>query len=199
MALGDEEVELEVAAGELHAAGDGGPLAESDGLVFGSAIGQRIAADDILLEHVAETFFIAGRAVFFGNLFYHLREQSLTAGLGVVGQDVDAVAGANGNQALKLPFGLGFEVLQKGKFAAQDFDEEIPVAAGGFEEAAVKSKRLIAHEVEHGVHLAGIGEHLAVVSHPLAAFDLFCVFVTWHKKIVELCLCHLRCSTTCQV
>jgi hypothetical protein len=21
-----------------------------------------------------------------------------------------------------------------------------------------------------------------MVSHPLAAFDLFCVFVTWHKK-----------------
>ena len=38
-----------------------------------------------------------------------------------------------------------------------------------------------------------------MLSHPLAALDLFCVFVCcWHKKIVELCLCPLRCSTTCQ-
>ena len=44
--------------------------------------------------------------------------KSGAAGLGVVGQNVDAVAGANGNQALKLPFRLGFNVLQKGKFAA---------------------------------------------------------------------------------
>jgi hypothetical protein len=36
-----------------------------------------------------------------------------------------------------------------------------------------------------------------MVSHSLAAFDLFCVFVARHKKIVELCLCPLRCSTTC--
>ena len=124
--------------------------------------------------------------------------QSCTAGLGVVGQDVDAVAGADGDEALELPVGRGFEVLQEGEFAAEDLDEEVAVAAGGLEEAAVEPERLVAHEVEHGVHLAGIGEHLAMVSHPLAAFDLFCVFVAWHKKIVELFLRPLRCSTTCQ-
>lgn len=183
VALGDEEVELEVAARELHTAGDRRPLAESDGLVFGSAIGQRIAADDILLQHVSEAFFIACRAVFFANLAHHLGEQSLTASLSIVGQNVDAVAGANGNQALELPFRLGFNVLQKGKFAAQNLDKEIPVTAGRFEEAAVEPERLVAHEVEHGVHLAWIGEYFAMVSHPLAAFNLgFRVFVTWHKK-----------------
>ena len=124
--------------------------------------------------------------------------KSGTAGLGVVGKDVDAVAGADGDETLELPFGLGFEVLQKGEFAAEDLDEEVAVAAGGFEEAAVEPEGLIAHEVEHGVHLAGIGEHFAMVCHPLAAFDLFCVFVAWHKKIVELFLRLLRCSTTCQ-
>ncbi len=108
--------------------------------------------------------------------------KSGAAGLGVVGKDVDAVAGTDGDEALELPFGLGFEVLQKGEFAAQDFDEEVAVAAGGLEEAAVEPERLVAHEVEHSVHLSWIGEHLAMVSHPLAAFDLFCVFVTWHKK-----------------
>ena len=38
------------------------------------------------------------------------------------------------------------------------------------------------YQVEHSVHLARIGEHLAMVSHSLAAFDLFCVFVVRHKK-----------------
>lgn len=198
VALRNEEVELEVAPRELHTARDGRPLAESDGLVLGGAVGQCVTTDDILLEHVAETFFIACRAVFFANLAHHLGKQPLTASLGIVGQDVDAVAGANGNQALELPFHLGFNVLQKGKFATEDFDKEIPVAAGGFEEAAVEPKRLVAHKVEHSVHLSRIGEHLAMVCHPLAAFDLFWVFVAWHKKIVELFLRLLRCSTTCQ-
>ena len=54
VALGDEEVELEVAARELHVAGDGRPLAEGDGLVLGGAVGQRIAAYDVFLQHVAE-------------------------------------------------------------------------------------------------------------------------------------------------
>ena len=109
--------------------------------------------------------------------------QSGAAGYGIVGEDVDAVAGADGDEALELPVGLGFGVLQKGEFAAQDFDEEVAVAAGGLEESAVEPERLVAHKVEHSVHLAGIGEHLAMVSHPLAAFDLgFRVFVCRHKK-----------------
>lgn len=114
--------------------------------------------------------------------------QSGAAGLGVVGQDVNAVARAHSNQALELPFGLGFGVLQKGEFAAQDFDEEVAVAAGGLEEAAVEPERLIAHQVEHSVHLAWIGEHLAMVSHPLAAFDLGLLFLFWHKKTANFLL-----------
>ena len=68
VALCDKEIKLEVAPRELHAARDGRPLAESDGLVLGSAVGQRIAAYDILLQHVAEAFFIACCKVFFTNL-----------------------------------------------------------------------------------------------------------------------------------
>ena len=191
VALGDEEVELEVATGELHTASDRGPLAEGDGLVLGGAVGEGVAADDVFSEHVAEREevgtvhgqplrgWVLGEDVFF---------QSGAAGLGVVGEDVDAVAGADGDEALELPFGLGFEVLQKGEFAAEDFDEEVAVAAGGLEEAAVEPERLIAHEVEHGVHLARIGEHLAMVSHPLAAFDLgLLLFLFWHKKPRTFC------------
>ena len=178
----DKEVKLEVAPRELHAARDRCPLAESDGLVLGSAIGQRIAADDILLQHILEAFFIAACTALFANLVNHFGKQPLTTSVGVVGQDVNAIAGAYGNQALELPFRLGFDVLQKGEFAAQNLDKEIPIAAGGLKEAAVEPKRLVAHQVEHGVYLAWIGKHLAMVSHPLAAFDLCCVFVAWHKK-----------------
>ena len=54
VALGDEEVELEVATGELHTASDGCPFAEGDGLILGGAVGEGVAADDVLLEHIAE-------------------------------------------------------------------------------------------------------------------------------------------------
>ena len=122
--------------------------------------------------------------------------QSGAAGLGVVGKDVDAVAGADGDEALELPFSLGFEALQKGEFAAEDFDEEVAVATGGLEEAAVEPEGLVAHEIKHGIHLAGIGEHLAMVSHSLAAFDLgFKVLVVEHKKSVNFCRVR-RFSTT---
>lgn len=192
VALGDEEVELEVATGELHTAGDRGPFAEGDGLVLGGAVGQCITADDILLQHVSEAFFITVCTALFANLVKHFGKQPFTASLGVVGQNVDAIAGAYGNQALELPFGLGFEVLQKGEFAAEDFDEEVAVAAGGLEEAAVEPEGLVAHEIKHGIHLAGIGEHLAMVSHPLAAFDLgFRVFVVRHKKSWNFAYAHL--------
>ena len=170
--LVDKEIKLEVAPRELHAARYRCPFAESDGLVLGSAIGQRIAADDVLLQHVSQAVFITTCTIHFANLTKHFDKQPLTTSLGIVGQDVDAIAGAYGNQAFELPFRWGFDVLQKGKFAAQNLDEEIPVTAGRLKEAAVEPKRLVAHQVEHGVHFARIGEHLAMVSHPLAAFDL---------------------------
>ena len=158
---------------------------------LGGAVGEGVAADDVLSEHVAETFLITACSVLFADTTDHLGEKPLAAGFGVVGQDVDAVAGSYGDKALELPVGRGFDILQKGKFAAEDFDEEVAVAAGGLEEAAVEPERLIAHQVEHSVHLAGIGEHLAMVSHSLATFDLFCVFVVRHKKSWNFAYVHL--------
>ena len=112
VALCDEEIKLEVAPRELHAARYGCPFAESDGLVLGSAIGQRIAADDVLLQHVSEAFFITAYTAFFPNLVNHFGKQPFTTSFGIVGQDVNAIAGAYGNQAFELPFRLGFGVLQ---------------------------------------------------------------------------------------
>ena len=73
----------------------------------------------------------------------------------------------------------------------QNLNEKIGLAAGGLKETAVEPEGLVAYQVEHGVHLAGIGEHLAMVSHPLAAFDLFCVFVVRHKKSWNFAYAHL--------
>ena len=58
MVFCDKKIKLEVAPRELHAARYGCPLAEGDGLVLSGAIGQCIAADDILLQHVSEAFVI---------------------------------------------------------------------------------------------------------------------------------------------
>ena len=148
VALGDEEVELEVAAGELHTAGDGCPLAEDDRFVLGGAVGEGVAADDVLSEHIAEREAVGtvhGQPLRGWALGEDVSLQSGAAGLGVVGEDVDAVAGSDGDEALELPVGRGFEILQKGEFAAEDLDEEVSVAAGGLEEAAVEPERLVAH------------------------------------------------------
>lgn len=197
MALGDKEIKLEVTPRELHTACDGCPLTEGDRLALGGAIGQRVAANDILLQHVSEAFFIAVRIVLFAHLVHHLGKKSHTASLGIVGQDVNAIAGAYGNQALKLPFRLGFNVFQKGEFATQNLNEKIAIAAGRFKETTVEPIGLVAHKVEHSVHFTWIGEHLAMVSHPLAAFDLFCVFVVGHKKSVNFCLKSRFWTTLC--
>ena len=189
MGLVDEEVELEVAPGELHAAGDGCPLAEGDGPAVGGAIGEGVAADDVFLEHISQTLRISIRAAFTALLRYHFGKQPLTTYRGVVLEQLDAIAGTHGDEAAEFPVGGRLYILQKGEFAAQNFNKEIAVTAGGLEEAAVEPVGLVAHQVEHSVHLAGIGEHLAVLCHPLAALDLrFRVFVAGHKKIVELYL-----------
>ena len=54
VALSNKEIKLEVAPRELHTASNRCPLAEGDRLAFGGAIGQCIAADDILFQYVSE-------------------------------------------------------------------------------------------------------------------------------------------------
>ena len=51
--LVDQKVELEVAPRELHAARNGCPFAEGDGLAIGSALGEGVATVDVLLQHIA--------------------------------------------------------------------------------------------------------------------------------------------------
>ena len=103
---GDQEVELEVAPRELHAAGYGRPLAEDDGVAVRGAVGQRVAADDVALQHVAETLLITAHTARFAHSPHNLGIQPLAAGLGVVRQNVNAIAGAYGDKAPEFPFGL---------------------------------------------------------------------------------------------
>ena len=114
VALRDEKVKLEIAPRELHTARDGCPLAEDDGLILGCAIGQRIATDDVLFQHVSQAFFITDCTTLVTNLANHFGKKPFTTSLGIVGQDVNAIAGAYGDKAFELPFHLGFDVLQKG-------------------------------------------------------------------------------------
>ena len=58
MALRYKEIKLEVTTGELLAARYGCPLTESDRLAISGAIRQRIATDNILLQHIYEAFAI---------------------------------------------------------------------------------------------------------------------------------------------
>jgi len=185
MALCHKEVELEIATGKLHAARYRCPLAESDRLTLGGAICQRIATDNILLQHISEAFFIASRSVFLADLTNNFTEQPFSAGFGIVFQQFNAIAGTHGDKALKLPFCLGerdrsgakshnrqFDRLKQRQLAPQYLDKEIAVATGRLQETTVEPERLIAHQVKHGVHLPWIGKHLAVVRHPLATLDL---------------------------
>lgn len=52
VALCDKEIKLEVAPRELHTASYWCPLAESYRLILSCAIGQCIAADDVLLKQI---------------------------------------------------------------------------------------------------------------------------------------------------
>lgn len=62
---------------------------------------------------------------------------------------------------------LAIEVADHGKLAAQDFGQEVAVAACGLQEAALDALRLLLDHVQHGIHLALVGEHLAVLLHAL--------------------------------
>ena len=127
VALCDEEIKLEIASRKLHTTSNWRPFAESYRLIFSCAVSQRIAADDVLLKHISKAFFITVCTTSVANMAKHFGKQPFTTSLGVVGQDVNAIAGAYGNQALELQFRLGFDVLQKGEFSVQNLDKEIPI------------------------------------------------------------------------
>ena len=54
----------------------------------------------------------------------------------------------------------------------QNYRQEVPVAASGFEETGVDPLRFLLHEIEHGVDHALPGQHLAMICDPLLRYDL---------------------------
>mgnify|MGYP006954686152 FL=1 len=104
-------------------------------------------------------------------------QEAFPAGGGIIGQDFDAVDAGDGPDGIVLVLELGvlsgFDAGDaNGEFAPENLDEEVAVAASGFQETGVNPFRLLLHKVEHRVHFAGIREYLAVSRHPLLGLDL---------------------------
>ena len=156
------------------------PLADDNPLSVNGLVVEGVAADDVLRKEVAHRFdalrlglFAVEVAVFADEKV----EQPFAAGFGVVGQQLDAVDAADALHGRLLV--LQLRVLPSLRplsayceLSAKDFDKEVAVPAGRFEEAAVEALGFGLHQVEHGVHLPRVGEYLAVVGHPPARFDL---------------------------
>ena len=97
------------------------------------------------------------------------------AGGDVVGEDVDAVEGGEGAKGLAAETGgvraAAGQGTGGGELAAEDLDEEVAVAAGGFKEAGADIGALSGHQVTHIADEPIGGENLPVVPHTLAGLD----------------------------
>ena len=128
--LVDQKVKLKVSPRELHTAGDGSPFTESNRLAVCGAIGEGIAADDVLPQHIAETSLVrrhpacglVRRRLACGAICYSqagslrtndLGEQPLPAGLGIILQQLDAIARAYSDETAEFPLGGRLYVMQK--------------------------------------------------------------------------------------
>jgi len=189
----EQHVEGDVAP--LDAAADEAPLAEDDGAfrLVGGAERQRIAPQDVAPEHIAhglrqlavETFALRGAGV-------PVEEDAIEplAALGhVVLENLNAVDTCHGLHHLLIHHGDidvagggGAGTVDDIELALQDAHQKIACAAGRLEETAVDALRLGLHQVEHGIDLALGGEHLAVLAHSLAAFDLVAHSRTGNKN-----------------
>jgi hypothetical protein len=88
----------------------------------------------------------------------------------VVVQQLHAVDAPDGDEAVLLPLAGRSPVTRVNdvELAPQHLCEEVAVAARGLQKARVDALGLLLHHVEHGVDLALVGEHLAVLLHALS-------------------------------
>ena len=151
---------------------DGGGLLRAVGL-------QRVAVEDVPFQDEAGGLLAPGparAAAEFCIVGAGPEAQEVgAAGGDVIGEDVDAVEGGEGAEGLAAEAGgvvaaagLG---AGGGKFAAEDLDEEVAVAAGGLEEAGADVGALGGDEVAHVADEPIRGEDLPVVPHPFAGLD----------------------------
>ena len=139
-----------------------------------------VSKDDILREDVPDRCNAGFLAFGFEKVVILLREaiqQALAAGFGIVGEKFYAVYAGDGKDGvlfvLELSILLCFDSgLADGEFATEDFDKEVAVSTGGFQETGVKPLRLRFYKVQHGIDLPGIGKNFPVSGHPVPGLDL---------------------------
>ena len=177
----DEVREFVVTAVDLVSA-DETPFADVNPLVrlVHTLVGEGVTVNDVLGEDVAYGFdaaiFTLGLEqglILFGKII----QEAFPASGGIVGQQFNAIDPGDGPDGIVLILELGvlfgFDAgLADGEFSSEDFDEEVAVTASRFQETRIDAFRLRFHKVEHGVHFAGIGKHLAVSRHPFLGLDL---------------------------
>lgn len=143
-------------------------------------VGEGIAVDDILGQDISgglDAAVLAPGAEEGPVLLREAVQEAFLAGGGIIGQEFDAVDAGDSPNGIVLVLELGvlsgFDAGDaNGEFAPENLDEEVAVAASGFQETGVNPFRLRLHKVEHRVHFAGIREYLAVSRHPLLGLDL---------------------------
>lgn len=143
-------------------------------------VGEGIAVDDVLGQEISgglDAAVLAPDAEEGPVLLREAVQEAFPAGGGIIGQEFDAVDAGDGPDGIVLVLELGvlfgFDAGDaNGEFAPENLDEEVAVAASGFQETGVNPFRLCLHKVEHRVHFAGIREYLAVSRHPLLGLDL---------------------------
>src|SRR6266516_291056 len=74
--------------------------------------------------------------------------------------------------ALEVELRLSVAFLDNSQLSFQNYSNEVPIAASGFEETGVDPFRLLLHEIKHGIDLATAGQHLAMIRDPLLRYDM---------------------------
>lgn len=124
-------------------------------------VGEGIAVDDVLGQEISgglDAAVLAPDAEEGPVLLREAVQEAFPAGGGIIGQEFDAVDAGDGPDGIVLVLELGvlfgFDAGDaNGEFAPENLDEEVAVAASGFQETGVNPFRLRLHKVEHRVHL----------------------------------------------
>lgn len=167
----------EVAAFDGVAA-DECPFGEDDRLVLGRAKCERVAMHDVLGEDVAggagcglgewgfEAFYISVADDF---------QQPLAADGDVVGQQINAVNGADREDGIALPLEAAawMKVADPAELAEKDFVEEVAFAAGRFEEAGFEAVEFMPDQVKHVLEQPIGREHLTMIDDTLPGIHGF--------------------------
>ena len=181
LVFADEIGEFIVAAVDLVGA-DEAPFADVYPLVglVHAPVGKGVAVDDVFGQDVADRLdasFLALRLVEALILIRETTEKPLPAGGGIVREEFDAINAGHGPDGIVLVLELGVLLcldagFAEGELAPENLNQEVAVTASRLQETGVNPLRLRLDQVEHRVHFAWVGKHLAVSRHPFSGLDL---------------------------